>query len=165
VGPKHVAASSLVVLVLVTLAVGVSVALAVGAGAPTPLRAYSNGVAGGVGKTSVQIDVNRAANRVTTLLSCYQKHGVQVQADNGASSYRLHDGAFSFNKTYEVDKLIPDNGETVQETGHGKVLLTGRFTNGEFIGKVQIHFAGFRNLHLGGGCRKTSYVARLEVAG
>jgi hypothetical protein len=164
-GRVHFAASSFVVLGLVTLAFGVSFAFAVGASAPTPLAAYSNGVRSGVGKTSVQIDVNKSASKVTTLLTCYQKHGVQVVADNGTSSYRLHHGAFSVDKTYEVDKLIPDEGDTVQETGHGKVLITARFTNGGFVGKVQIHFAGFRNLHLGGGCRKASYVARMEVAG
>ena len=52
----------------------------------------------------------------------------------------------------------------MQETGRGKVVITGRFTNGAFVGKVQIGFTAPRSFHLGGGCRKVSYTAHAEVA-
>lgn len=64
-----------------------------------------------------------------------------------------------------VDKLVPDDGDTVEETGHGKVLLTSRFTHGELVGRVQIKFAGFNPaLHYGGGCRASNYKAPIKIA-
>jgi hypothetical protein len=161
-GRIHLALTGLVA--CAALAFGVAFAFASSSNSPSPGE-YTNGVASGAGKTSVQIDVNAKATKVTTLLSCFQKHGVQVEADNGPDSYRLHHGAFSFDKIYEVDKLIPDNGDTVEEEGHGRVLLTGRFADGKFSGKVQIQFTGERSLHLGGGCRETRYVAPMLVVG
>jgi hypothetical protein len=154
----------LVVLVIGVLMCGVSVAYATGATGPTRGAEYSNGVSSGTGKTSVEIFVGQSGRRVTAALTCFQGRGVQVQAGVGAVSFPLHNGTFKIDKTYEVDKLVPQDGETVQETGHGKVLLTARFTGGEFVGRVQINFSGFNpGLHYGKGCRASSYKAPVKV--
>jgi hypothetical protein len=156
----------LVVLVMAMSMCAASLAYGAAAAGPTRGAEYFNGVSSGTGKTSVQIDVGLSGRRVTAVLTCFQRRGVQVQADVGAVSFPLHNGAFKINKTYEVDKLIPDDGETVEETGHGKVFLTARFTNGEFVGRVQIKFAGFRAaLHYGKGCRASNYKAPIRVVG
>jgi hypothetical protein len=163
---SHLVLSRLVVLVVAVLMCAASFAYAAGAAGPTGGAEYFNGVSSGTGKTSVEIYVSLSGRRVTAALSCFQGGGVQVQADIGAVSFPLHNGTFKIDKTYEVDKLIPDNGETVEETGHGKVLLTARFTDGEFVGRAQINFAGFRAaLHYGKGCRASNYKAPIKIAG
>ncbi len=156
--------SSILLLVVVAAALGASFAFASGVTGPAPNTEYTTNVTARPDTYSIQISVQASGTKVSTMLLCYQKHGVQVQADTGSYFYRLHHGAFSVDKKYEVDKLIPQDGDTVEEAGHGKVLLTGRFTNGEFVGKVQIEYKSlFRSEHLGGGCRKVSYVAHVEA--
>lgn len=161
----HLGLSSLVVLVTAVLACGASLAFAASAVGPTPGAEYSNGVSSGVGKTSVQIYVGRSGRRVTAALSCFERGNVQVVADIGTFSYALHDGTFKIDKIYEVDKLVTYGGETGDLVGHGRVLLTARFTNGEFVGKAQIHFAADNpNPRSGKGCRASSYRAPTTVS-
>lgn len=157
--------STLLVAITAAAAVCVPLATAQTTAGPSPNGVYANGISSGVGKTSVTIDVNASGTAVTATIMCYEKHGVYVQADIGAATYRLRNGAFSVNRTYETDKYVPQNGESIQETGRGEVLFTGTFTGSAFVGRVQIGFGARRALHFGGGCRKSSYVATLEPAG
>jgi hypothetical protein len=156
--------SRLVVLVTAMLMCGASLAFATSAVGPTAGAEYSNGVSSGVGKTSVDIYVSRSGRRVTAALSCFERGNVQVVADIGTFSYALHDGTFTIDKVYEVDKLVSYGGETGDLVGHGRVLLTARFTNGEFGGRAQIHFAADNpNPRSGKGCRASSYKAPIKV--
>ena len=117
-----VAVSGLALLTLVGLALGVSFAFAAGSSAPPPNTVYKTNPTSSVGTTSVEIDIGASGRRVHVYATCYQKHGVQVQAELGMYSYALHVGAFSVSKTYEVDKLIPDpeNSNTCRKPAAGR---------------------------------------------